>query len=290
MKKFSLVLLSIFIAFAFVACLPSDIQDIDIPSLDNLTETGKPIQESPTPSIILNDPTTSPSKTLPPVPSETPTITAIPETGSTTLPEALSLGKSISVYEAPGTSYPSLGETSPTAILDVISQSNSCEWLMVQTDNGINGWIKNDSESIQLNIPCGEIPPGVYRPYSGSIDLSSNLTGSGQLKVENGLAEDGVVLLMVDELPAYEIYIRSGENFSLLGIVNGVYQIYFTSGTDWDGFGFTVNPAYQKFDEALEFTSGGGSYSVWSISLQPVEGGTASTTTINPEDFPDLRK
>ena len=42
----------------------------------------------------------------------------------------------------------------------------------------------------------------------------------------------------------------------------------------------------RKFDDPVPFSTGSGTYTVWSVTLHPVEGGTASTDPVSEDGFP----
>jgi hypothetical protein len=130
------------------------------------------------------------------------------------------------------------------------------------------------------------------RPGGGSIILDERPgSGKGVLKIENGTESDGVVILTHnDDQPVVAIYVRSTSTAQLNGVPDGVYYVYFTTGTGWDEVNktFIETSTYQRFDDTLDFTSSSSQYSIWTLTLQPVTGGTASTSSIDPANFPRL--
>ena len=79
----------------------------------------------------------------------------------------------------------------------------------------------------------------------------------------------------------------------MTGVNDGTYNIFFTGGADWDAGAraFTRDCAFQQFEDRLAFrterTSTQIRWSTWKITLQPVAGGTARTSEVDPEDFPE---
>jgi hypothetical protein len=56
--------------------------------------------------------------------------------------------------------------------------------------------------------------------------------------------------------PTASIYVRALSTARLTGLA-GTYQVYFKSGTDWDGqaLKFTRDCAFQKFDDSFDANS-----------------------------------
>jgi hypothetical protein len=77
--------------------------------------------------------------------------------------------------------------------------------------------------------------------------------------------------------PLASIYVQANSSATLSGI-RGDYQVYFKSGTDWDGQArtFTRDCRFQKFDDPF----GGGSN--WEISITPSPVGNASSSDTDP--------
>jgi hypothetical protein len=131
--------------------------------------------------------------------------------------------------------------------------------------------------------------------------------GHGVLSVKNGNRVDGVVVLTrtsARKVPVIACYVRARQSFTIEGIPDGSYWMYYALGRDWnsytDGFltsterGYFRSPA--KFttstwttswtDSMYRYTQGHVRYSGWRITLNPVAGGTARTTSVGQNDFP----
>ncbi|GAA1581555.1 hypothetical protein [Actinoplanes couchii] len=119
--------------------------------------------------------------------------------------------------------------------------------------------------------------------------LSRTTGGSGQLKTDNGNAEDTVIKLVKSgaKKPAVAIYVRAKKKVTTGRIKDGTYQIYLASGNDWDGKRFTRNCEFSKFDSSFKFTTTSRQYTVWSISLAARLGGNATSSDVDPDSFPD---
>ena len=84
------------------------------------------------------------------------------------------------------------------------------------------------------------------------------------------------------------IYIGRKATSTIKGIPDGKFDVYFASGSSWDGKRntFSRNCGFTRFDDKMKFTSGGGQYTTYRITLNAVAGGNASTKSIDPDDFP----
>jgi hypothetical protein len=133
---------------------------------------------------------------------------------------------------------------------------------------------------------------GTPRPASGTYLHSGDRSGNGQLTVQNGSTTDAVITLAVGNHARFSVFIRHGATYKVPSINDGTYAVYYASGADWDSTSgtFARECAFTKFDKGLAFTtrsvSGGIEYSTWSISLQPVAGGTATTSKVDPRKYP----
>ena len=228
----------------------------------------------------------TPTPTNTPQPSNTPTLTATPEPSPTPEPEAIVQTAALRVREGPGERFAELGELAAGLELDVIGQQGACEWLWVGYGPKA-GWVQGNPDWVDLRRPCDDIPLGLYREVTGYLKRSGDSGALGELTVENGTAEDAVVILTLDDEPITSAYIRGGESFMLNRIRDGSFEVYFATGDYWDGSNFTQTSSRRKFDEQLPFTSGGGSYTTWSVTLHAVAGGQATAGQVDEGGFPD---
>jgi len=130
-------------------------------------------------------------------------------------------------------------------------------------------------------------PTPSLRLKSGSVLSRKGGTGPGELTISNGNAREGVVKL-VSGGKRMSIYIGRKATATINGIPDGTFDIYFASGVSWDGKRntFSRNCGFTRFDDKMKFTSGGGQYTTYRITLNAVSGGNASTRSIDPDDFP----
>jgi hypothetical protein len=114
--------------------------------------------------------------------------------------------------------------------------------------------------------------------------------GSGHLKIDNGGSSDAVISVVRSgsKRAAITVYVRARGKHTVTGVRDGTYRIYMSSGVDWDNRGkrFNRNCGFSKFDDSFKFTTTSRQYTIWSITLTPVLGGNASTSGVEPEDFP----
>jgi hypothetical protein len=68
--------------------------------------------------------------------------------------------------------------------------------------------------------------------------------------------------------------------------------VYYSLGVDWDhkARAFTRSCTFERFDDTFKFTTTETATQIkwveWTITLQPVRGGTATTSEVHPNDFP----
>ncbi|ACZ00155.1 MULTISPECIES: hypothetical protein [Thermomonospora] len=140
------------------------------------------------------------------------------------------------------------------------------------------------------------LPPAGHkfssRPSNGTFIRSSGLGGRGGLTIDNG-SGDAVVTLVRGGSPRISVYVRRGGTYTVRGISDGTYRIYFASGSAWDpkNRSFGRDCRFQRFEESLRFqtvyTATQIRWSNWRITLHPVLGGQARTRSVDPGAFPN---
>ncbi|MGH4008181.1 MAG: hypothetical protein ACRDTH_08510 [Pseudonocardiaceae bacterium] len=129
---------------------------------------------------------------------------------------------------------------------------------------------------------------------NGQFVRAGSRTGRGELTIDNGSGKDAVIALAKNKNPAFSVYVRNGSKYTVKGIRDGTYEIFFTAGTDWDSQNraFTRDRTFQRFDDTMDFattkTSTEIRWSTWTITIHPVVGGNANASEVNPNDFPAL--
>jgi len=169
-----------------------------------------------------------------------------------------------------------------------------------------NGESKNQPTYHTNNKPAVVSPSGninikkEYNSLPNGTLLNSvplYLKGLGQLKIENGINFDAVVKLVrsYPRKSIYTVYIKAKSTYKIIGISNGIYNLYFTHGKDWDKENqkFLISRSYSKFEDDFNFTTRDVTkyngvyekYSIYEITLHPVLGGSAKTDTISENEF-----
>jgi len=121
--------------------------------------------------------------------------------------------------------------------------------------------------------------------------------GYGELKIENGRDLDALGVISSSrepKIPLIAVYIQSKDSFTIEGIKDDMYTLYFTLGEDWDSDleKFTRKATYARFEDQLEFktteTATEINYTIFTVTLHPVIGGAAETKPVSEADFPEL--
>ena len=130
-------------------------------------------------------------------------------------------------------------------------------------------------------------PMPALRLKSGSVLSRKGGTGPGVLVIKNGNPREGVVKLIAGG-KRMSIYIGRKATAKVQGIPDGNYEVYFASGVSWDGKRntFSRNCSFTRFEDKMKFTSGGGQYTQFTITLNAVKGGNAPSQDVDPDDFP----
>ncbi|MGH3765747.1 MAG: hypothetical protein ACRDS0_29145 [Pseudonocardiaceae bacterium] len=135
-------------------------------------------------------------------------------------------------------------------------------------------------------------PPGDQnrRLGNGEFIRAGSRTGQGELSIDNGGNHDGVVTLAVNKSPIYSVYVQQGSKYTVTGIRDGTYEVFFTTGVDWDSQNrnFTRDRSLQRFDDVFSFTTTSAAATSWSITIYPVPDGNANSSLVNPNDFPPV--
>ena len=136
------------------------------------------------------------------------------------------------------------------------------------------------------------------RMATGTFLKDSPRDGYGELTIKNELnTQDAVAVLTPagSKFPLIAVYIRARDSFTIKGIRDGSYELYFCLGENWDDQQgrFTRNVTRERFEEPLSFetalVTGGVQYTSITVTLYEVPGGMAETEPVPEEEFPDLR-
>jgi hypothetical protein len=76
----------------------------------------------------------------------------------------------------------------------------------------------------------------------------------------------------------------------MANIPDGTYDVFYTSGADWDGGQFTRSCTFWRLDKTATFTTtktqSGIQYVKFSITLHPVPNGNTQLVDVPPDSFP----
>jgi hypothetical protein len=118
-------------------------------------------------------------------------------------------------------------------------------------------------------------PQGPPRPESGTEIGTRGPAGRGALTIRSGLAADAIVELVHDAGHRRRIYLRRGEQITMLDLVPGSYQLRFAAGTGWTGRWFAETSVTVERIAAM--------------TIAPVESGARADTVTLVFGDPGLR-
>jgi hypothetical protein len=110
-------------------------------------------------------------------------------------------------------------------------------------------------------------------------------SGPGSLTINNSGTDAIVTLTKVGtKTPVASIYVRASADTTLSDIPGSTFDIYVTSGTDWDSAAqkFTRECSFQKTDSTWDFSADD-----WTLTLTEEINGNLSVSTLNPGDAPN---
>lgn len=267
----TLFLLFLGLSFFLAACAPSE---------EQLQATGTELAANIYASLTAQVPT----------PTWTTAPTRTPAATSTPVADAIVNVSLLKAFSEPVISNASLYEFSLNDGLIVSGRDRDCNWLQVHTPFGDTAWVNTQLDRITLLTPCEGLPHGFARLENAAVIFDRRQSaGNGELQVDNGLLEDGYILLLdPDDVPVVGYYIRANSEITIEGIPDGSFTVYVSTGELWDlvDFRFAEVVRYEKFEEPFQFSSTTTTYTIWEITLHPVEGGTADVESLSPDEFP----
>ncbi len=210
----------------------------------------------------------------------TPTVPAAP-TGVVTAP-------SVSVRAQPQPDSGRAGRLLRNQTFKIIGQGRDCTWLQIVSDDGITGWVLANRKSLRWDVDCTTLPRGTFRPATGTRQGGFPNGGAGALKIENEGDEDVVVVLITRDRRHKQVsYVRGNEEHIADAIPNGAYEIYLTTGAEWNGEQFTEDVVREKFEDIFPYDSAHGKYG-WRIVLNSDTEGSAVMLPVEEDDFPPV--
>src|SRR3989344_1690681 len=133
-----------------------------------------------------------------------------------------------------------------------------------------------------------DLTPGNSLPTGTVIKKRSTyLQGEGELQISNGTSYDAVAKLIRDGTSVLTVYIKANSTYTMENISNGTYWLAFAQGTDWNATTkkFNRNAQTSAFDDTFVFETTDTQYSGWEVTLNPVVGGTAQSSDVDPSQF-----
>lgn len=200
-----------------------------------------------------------------------------------------------------GISIENMGEAEGTytasLVVDGLVEETKDIRLTGGTTESVSFTISKDSPgSFSVQIADQEAILKVIEPVrlpTGSYIVRELTGGKARLEVENGIDLDAVLVLSSSaepSIPLVAVYIQSGDSFTVTKIKGGTYVLYFAIGEDWDNDSkkFIGETIYQQFEDEFDFVSSSRTYTIWTVTLHPVIGGTAGTEFLSEDEFPGL--
>lgn len=256
------------------AAMPAGPGDSD-PSITVIVVHGPPTS---TPALAA----ASATPTVPPAPP----ATLLPPTAVPARSVGVVGSSKLRVREGPATRYPIITTLDAGTPLDVLSQAQGLDWLKIRLADGQDGWVSGDL--VALKADRATIPIGYFRPLTGMIHNYTGPQGHGELRLQNSNTDDRLVVITRNTEPVMSAYLRAGESFTINGIPDGTYRLYYSQGEDWDGTAFTHNVKTSRSSGALLFTTTERTYSTWNIDIFVPSGGNTDVEAIPTDAFPVL--
>jgi hypothetical protein len=175
----------------------------------------------------------------------------------------------------------------------VLAQLGKADGLVAVGDASKALAAKGGGQQYKISLVALPSPPHLgERPSNGQFVRQGSRTGRGELTINNAGELDAVITLAVGKRPTFAVYVRKGAKHTVTGIRDDTYHVFFASGTDWDrkARAFGRDCSFDRFDDSFKFetkqTATQIEWSTWTIELQPVVGGNAPTSEVDPDDFP----
>lgn len=121
--------------------------------------------------------------------------------------------------------------------------------------------------------------------------VSAYLQGDGELKIDNGTDSDAEAKLITAGTSVFTVYIGAHSQYTIENISDGTYWLAFALGSSWDNTNlkFRNDQGHESFADTFDFTRTEDNdyyyYSTYSVTLNPVVGGTAETNDVNANQF-----
>jgi len=191
-----------------------------------------------------------------------------------------------------------LGSVSSAAGSSTVCLGSAAIALLSRADD--LGQLRDTIAKLATADPANSYHVGAFLPAvtqdtnrfapTGTIVAGRTYSGEGSLTITNGGDTDATLGIVPDNgnTPMVTVYVGHGATYRLNGIPDGVYQIYMTSGDDWDAGArlFARNCDFQRFDDTLDYTTTDFEATLYQITITPVVNGNASVSSVDPNAFP----
>ena len=171
-------------------------------------------------------------------------------------------------------------------------------WISASDHTSYNG----GATLVPLPAPVRQAPDTSVEitPLAPAISLANGtilkrnkgyFIGDGKLEIKNGTSLDAVAKLIHGGTSVLTVFIKANSTYTMIDIPDGVFWLVFAQGTDWNSATqkFNRSTQYSSFDETFDFTTTEDAeyyhYSSYEVTLNPVVGGTAQTSSVNPGQF-----
>jgi hypothetical protein len=133
------------------------------------------------------------------------------------------------------------------------------------------------------------------RLADGTLVKQPTSSGLGQLTVHNNNDQDTVVSLVPrgSDVATMALYVRAKSSATTTGVADGAYQVYYTTGVDWDRSEhlFTRYCDFERLNKTIDFTAtpqGNGvtGYTTEQITLHTIFAGNVTASRVPADKFP----
>ena len=137
------------------------------------------------------------------------------------------------------------------------------------------------------------LPKASPRPANGAtLKRAAGFSGGlGTLAIHNGTDEDSIVKLVAigNTSVSAAVYVQSNSTTTVRGIPDGSYHVLFATGRGYYAAkkSFVSDLNCSTFDSDLDYSTTDSTYSMWSITLNAVANGNASTSPVSDSRFED---
>ncbi len=116
------------------------------------------------------------------------------------------------------------------------------------------------------------------------------MQGDGELTISNGTQYDAVAKLITNGssgTSVFTVYVKAHDDYVIKNILDGSYRLAFAQGSNWDSASkeFTRDESFSSFDDAFDYETTSTQFTTYSITLNAVDGGTAETSAVDPNQF-----